>query len=556
MNFKNIILGLFILLVFFTGIGQRPYMPPSEARYIEIAREMVETGDWLTPQINGIPYFEKPPLFYWLQAFQIKNFGMGEYSGRFPTAVLSLLIGLFSYFLARVYESKPVGYWSLAIIASSFLFAAASRIVLLDMPVTAFITFCLGSYMLSFNKKFSGCTKNIFIYLTYFFSALAVLTKGLIGIAIPGLIIFIHLLLQSRLAEVLRFNFFSGLLLFLAIAAPWFVWASLNYEGYFEYFFIFEHFTRYATDSHRRYQPFWFYIPIILLGFLPWTFLMLQGLKAAFKKRKEAFTSFLLIWAIAPVAFFSLSNSKHITYILPSIPPLAIITATYLVSLLQGNNKLKSVSAALVVFGLTLLSIAALIYIRVLPESDPVHADIYRIFDPIIPFFITAGVAMLAALLLRSNYVKLAMLMVGSATTLQLADHTMAKLEYRYNKEISLKVKEALQPGEKVYCLNCYFPDVTVYLNRDITIVESLGELKYGYRYVKPIDMGSFQMMPENFINIAPFWQFQCYNPKNKMYIFMNKSAYQEMLAKPGYSCKWKIFAENKFKVVLTNKDM
>ncbi|MEI7668841.1 MAG: phospholipid carrier-dependent glycosyltransferase, partial [Pseudomonadota bacterium] len=187
------ILTILISALFLINIGARPFSAPSESRYVEIGREMAESGDFVTPRLNYVKYFEKPPLFYWIQALNTKYIGIDAFSARLPTAFFTVLLCLATYFLAMtLYNEKRTAWLSTFVLATTIYTFSLSRIVLVDLPVSLFMVLTLTSF-LYFIKYPESRFRNIAIYLMYVFAALAVLSKGLIGAILPGAVIFLWL---------------------------------------------------------------------------------------------------------------------------------------------------------------------------------------------------------------------------------------------------------------------------------------------------------------------------------------------------------------------------
>lgn len=313
------------VFVYFWGLGDYGFIDPDEGRYAEIPREMIETGDYITPRLNYVLYFEKPPLHYWLTAGAFLLLGENEFAGRLTPVLAGLGCCVLAYVLAlKITREKYAAGLAGLILASSVLWFGTSRLNLTDMTLTFFFTASMVSYYFwNVNGKKSA------LFLFYSFMALSVLTKGLIGVVLPGGIAFLHLLLTKKFRKIPALFSPSAIILFFVIVSPYFVEVCRRNPDYFDFFFIREHFLRYTTTIHARYEPFWFFIPIIVGGFIPWTGLMFDSLRGIFGKCRIIDRDsgiFLGLWFFVPLIFFSASGSKLITYILPCIPPLAILS--------------------------------------------------------------------------------------------------------------------------------------------------------------------------------------------------------------------------------------
>lgn len=329
-------------LLTFQFLGRYPLLEPDEGRYAEIPREMLARADFITPTLNYVKYFEKPPLLYWLNAFSFTLFGQNEFAARLPCALAGLLVILFTYWLGRRLFDRRTGLYAAIITGTGIGFIALARIVLTDMPLTLCLTVSLGSVILAIRS--SGRERSGYFYLAYGAAALAVLAKGLIGIVFPAAIIFLFLLLRRRWRLLLEMRLISGLGLFLLIAAPWFVLVSLRNPEFARFFFIHEHFERFLTKVHQRYEPFWYFFPVLAGVMLPWSVFIPAALKNAWQRRREEegeALAYLSIWALFIFLFFSKSDSKLIPYILPVVPPLALLIAAAFRERLDRGKRLQ-----------------------------------------------------------------------------------------------------------------------------------------------------------------------------------------------------------------------
>ncbi len=364
-----LILAVCLGIPFFQYLGRLPLIDPDEGRYAEIPREMLEQGDLITPTLNYVKYFEKPPLLYWINAASIKLFGQNEFAARFPSALCGLLTVLATYIIARKLYGRRAALISALILGTSAGFVLQSRIILTDMLLTFCLTVALGSFIVAARRE-GRRTRALPWYLFYLFCALAVLAKGLIGMVFPAGIIFFYLLLSRRWRLLSEMRLATGMLLFLAVATPWFVAVSLRNPEFPHFFFIREHFQRFTSTVHGRYQPFWFFVPVLLGTMLPWSFFIPGALVRAWRDRNHEEGRagiYLLIWTAVIFLFFSKSNSKLIPYILPVFPPLAMLIGHRIDLLADGHG--REIKGAALALGLVLLLLgaAALGYAR-LPQ--------------------------------------------------------------------------------------------------------------------------------------------------------------------------------------------
>ncbi|MDR3581430.1 MAG: glycosyltransferase family 39 protein [Oryzomonas sp.] len=380
---------LLILLILFGGafflfLGHAGLIEPDEGRYSEIPREMLEKSDFVTPTLNYIDYFEKPPLHYWLNAISFKLFGMNEFASRFTGTLAGLLTVLLVYHTGRKLFGRREGLFSAFILGTSTGFLAQSRINLTDMTLTFCLSAALCCFIIAANDHERH--KGRYYYSFFLFSALAVLTKGLIGLVFPVGIIIIYLAKTHRWYLLKEMRLPGGIGLFLAVTVPWFVLVSLRNPEFPRFFFIHEHIERFLTKVHGRYQPFWFFIPILLLTMLPWSFYAVRAVARAWGERRHQDGErliFLLIWAAFIFLFFSVSHSKLIPYILPVFPPLAILTGKMFSDLMDREQQ-KTFGPESAILGtlLVAMTVLAVVYPHVrdlapvLTGSGLVQSDI------------------------------------------------------------------------------------------------------------------------------------------------------------------------------------
>ncbi len=332
-------LGVFAVLCFFVlfhNLGGAALIEPDEGRNAEVAREILLLQDWVTPHYDFIPYLDKPMFFYWLVAFAYEIFGVSEWSARLPSALAALGCVLLIYNLARTPLGLWGGLWSSLVLLTSPVFFAFSRAVIFDMTLTFFITASLWSFYRGQNA--GAKSKRGLFLLMYGAMGCATLVKGPIGVIFPGMVIALYLLLTRRLSTLREMELPLGLLLFLLIVAPWYLWAESRNPGYLRYFILEENFLRYLTPHFHRAQPWYYYVGVLAIGFFPWTALIYLPFKNITAALKDERRLFLILWMVLPLLFFSFSAAKQPGYILPVFPPLALMTAEAMASMLASSN--------------------------------------------------------------------------------------------------------------------------------------------------------------------------------------------------------------------------
>ena len=327
--------GLWVLLaaLWCGTLGIRPLYKADESRYGEISREMVASGDWLTPRLNGFKYFEKPPLQYWASAALFELLGEHDWVARLWTALLGIAgIALTLYAGNRLF-GPPTGWYAAAVLAGSPLYVVLGQVNTLDMSVTFFLSAAI----------FALCLRRILWF--WVACALAVLSKGLIGIVLPVGTLVLYLLLRRDWTLIGRLRPVTGGLLFLLIAAPWFIAVSAKNAEFAHFFFVQEHFQRFTTEMHQRVHPWWYFVPVLAAGMVPWLVPLGHAAVRTLRERSDA-ELLLWCWALVVFVFFSASSSKLPPYILPIFPALAVLAARSLTPrLLQVQSGLLLIAA-------------------------------------------------------------------------------------------------------------------------------------------------------------------------------------------------------------------
>jgi 4-amino-4-deoxy-L-arabinose transferase-like glycosyltransferase len=296
-------------------------MGPDEPRYADVAREMYVSGDYITPQLAGEPWFEKPVLMYWLAAIGYALFGVGEFGARFPSALAATVSVFMIYWCGRRVFSRGVGFSAAFIMATSVGFFALARAASMDMLLTATLTSALAFFLVALNTDDE--TRRWYLYGFYASLGFGVLAKGPVAILLPTLILGVFMLWRGTRHEWKKWHP-EGILITGLISAPWYLAVTwVNGWEFIEVFFLNHNLQRFTSEVHGHAQPFYFYAPVLLLILFPWSFALIPAIRGRYT-RSEQLT---LLWALVPLVFFSLSGSKLPAYILPVLPPLALLCA-------------------------------------------------------------------------------------------------------------------------------------------------------------------------------------------------------------------------------------
>ncbi len=333
-----IALLLAFVLIWFMNIEFRSLVHPDEGRYAEIAREMAATGDWVTPRLNGIKYFEKPALQYWITAAAYDVFGVRHWTARAWPALAGCLGVLFIGYVGFRIGGPTLGVYSAAALGGCVWWILNAHVLTLDTGLSFWMSVGMGSLLIAQRADATVREQRNWMLAAWAALALAVLSKGLIGIVLPGAVVVLYSLLTHDWNLWRRLYLGKGALLFLAIAVPWFVVVSIRNAEFFDFFFIHEHFTRFLTNEAKRTAPWWYFVPILAVGILPWLTLFAWTAKRSWTdapadRNGFCWQRFVLVWAAFIFVFFSLSGSKLSSYILPIFPALALVIARQLVTI-------------------------------------------------------------------------------------------------------------------------------------------------------------------------------------------------------------------------------
>ena len=335
-----------LYLCYFHNLDAIGLVGPDEPRYAWIARDMAETGDWITPHLYGSPWFEKPPLYYWSAALSFELFGVSETSARLPSAICALLATLAMAWLGwRIYGAETAR-WLLLVLPTSLAMIAFSNAAATDMPFAATLTIAmvfaanlsgLVPSRSSEERQVPSRWPDLFSFSTSlnalllgFFLGLAVLAKGPAAIILSGGAVFVCAGFTKRWRGAFRCLHPLAIAAFCVTALPWYITCARRNPDFFRVFIIEHNFKRFLTPEFQHLQPFWYYAGILLVAFLPWTLLLLystiRGLLNLWRKRTiPPSTLFLLCWSVFVVIFFSISKSKLPGYVLPAVPAIALL---------------------------------------------------------------------------------------------------------------------------------------------------------------------------------------------------------------------------------------
>ncbi len=496
------LLLLAVALIWFGNLEYRKLVKPDEGRYAEIPREMVVSGDWTTPRLNELKYFEKPPLQYWATAVAYEVFGEHQWTSRLWAALTGFAGLLLTFFAGVRLFGREAGLYAALLLGGAMLYSMMAHINTLDMGVTLFISLGIFAFLLA---QQSAGTKNHWMLLAWVALGFSVLSKGLMGLVLPGAALVLYSMLQRDLTLWKRMQWGYGLLLFFLVTAPWFYLVMKANPEFFHFFFIHEHFERFTTKEHGRYQPWYYFIPILLLGMLPWTLVMFRALVRSWQAGAgRAFSAerFLLIWAVFIYVFFSISKSKLPSYLLPMFPALALLMGQQLAQMRARQLFwLVAPVVPLAAMGLVLAAISSRF------ADTPEQTEMYGAYATwLIIATVVWLVGLVAALvcLRRDNkmaaLVGLALSTVIAAQLMSSGYNTIAKERSAYY--IAEAIRPVATPDVPFYSVGMYEQTLPFYLKRTFTLVNFQDEMYFG------IGQEPERWIPD-YASFAKVWQQQ-----------------------------------------------
>jgi len=328
-----LLLAGFCGFLFFFGLAYFGLIGADEPRYAQVAREMLARHDWITPTLGGTPWLEKPPLYYWQAMLAYGIFGVSDWAARLPSAVDATLMVVATYlFLKRFRPGVQLD--GALMTASAAGVIGLARAASTDMPLTAMFTIAMLAWYAWYESK-----SHRYLGLFYCFLAFGMLAKGPVAPVLAAIIIVIFAAAKNDYRLLWRTLWIPGILLFCALALPWYIAVQMKNPEFFRIFILQHNFARFGTNLYRHKEPFWYYAPVVLLGLIPWTVFvaasLVETIRVWWAERREmlgsedALNAFLVIWLVAPIIFFSFSQSKLPGYIVPALPAGTLLLAEY-----------------------------------------------------------------------------------------------------------------------------------------------------------------------------------------------------------------------------------
>ena len=473
-------------MVFFFHLGSYGLWEPDEARYAEIGREMLALGNFIVPHLNYVPYIEKPPLLYWLTALCFKMFGLNELAARLVPALSALGTVTATFFFVRRTFDRRRAMLAAAILTTAPIFAVMAQVLTTDMLLTALITAALYALFMHYLDGGWWC------WIAYLAMAAATLTKGPVGMALPVASMAVFLWWEGELSGAIRrFHALAGFLLMVAIVAPWFVAISLKEPGYVDFYFVGEYLKRALVPSYSHREPFYYYVPVIIGGLLPWS--VLVPFLTWRRMSPNPARRYCLAASATIIGLFSLASAKLIPYVLPAFPPLAVLIADGVASCAWPDEELsggpgapdsrilKEVGPLISLTGVGIIVVAILAPMFRSPYPIAVRPALYGIGA----VAIAGGAAMTFAFLARKAGAGLTLLVLTLAGALLVG--TYARLEAEPLRSYARLSREVARraPDATLICYRRYVQSLPFYTRRRVILLGPETELTYGAHHSK-----------------------------------------------------------------------
>ncbi len=469
---------LVLAAAWFATLQVRPMFDPDEGRYAEIPREMAASGDWLTPRFDGLKYFEKPPLQYWATAAVYSTFGVSEWTSRLWTVGLAFACLPMVFGWTRRLYGRNAALAAVVALCVSPYFGIVGHLDLLDAGFSFWLTGAVFAFTLAQSAAVGSRDERRWMLIAWAAAALAILSKGIVVGVLTGASLIVYSAIERDIRPWKRLHAAVGVPLFLVIGAPWFILVSLRNPDFPEFFFIHEHFARFLTTVHQRVEPWWFFLPPLLLGVLPWARGFVGGVLHAWRDTGPTPQfkplRFLLIFAVFTLVFFSASGSKLAPYIQPMFPPLAAVMGVYFV---QRGGFLRSIAVITAIL-ISVVAVGVLIYSAIHNSFIPQAATVW------------SAVAVLVMLVaVSASWRKQGTDDIAPAVVIAAAaafgwQCFMTALGIvppaRSARDLVTSVLPYVHPQTQLYSVGQFRETISPYLQRTLTVVGFEGELEFG----------------------------------------------------------------------------
>ncbi len=486
-----------IAVLALANLGSRDLLHPDEGRYAEIAREMAATGDFVTPRLNGLKYFEKPPLQYWITALAYRAFGVHEWTARLWPA-LAGLVAVAAVGVGGAMLGGPVlGTFAAVALAGTLWHAGMAQILSLDAGLACFLAIAFCAFAVAQQPERSASARRSWMWLAWAALAGATLSKGPVGLVLAAGAVVVYSALCRDYALWRRLHLISGLALYLALTAPWFIAVARANGEFLSFFFIHEHLDRFLTQEHQRTGAWYYFVPLALAGSLPWLAALAYGAHRAWRDPATPRGSFswrrlALVWAAFVFVFFSASGSKLPSYILPMFAPLALVAADLLVTLPPATLVRLTLPGAILAFLAAVAVFAGYDSVVDQLSGGPQPVEILAAYGPWLKgaVAVAAAGAMAAAAAFAftdaapmARFTGTALLSLSTLSAVVIAVAGFDAFSPTRSTSAILRAAQADAPFARdapVYQIAMYDQTVPFYLDRTTTVVAFRDELALG----------------------------------------------------------------------------
>lgn len=318
----------------------RPLLLPDEGRYVGVAWGMLDVGQAWVPRLDGLPFFHKPPLFYWVTALSLQLFGVNEWAARMCSVLGATLMVAMLFWFLKTFAGRRVAIVAAIILATAPFFFGGGQYANLDMTVAGVITATVILGAAAVFRIERGEAYRVVLTLAYAAAGFGFLAKGLIGIVLPGGIVVFWLAGRRRFDLMRRLFIWQGFVALAVVALPWMVYMEWCYPGFFRYYIVYQQFQRFLETGFNNQLPFWFYVPVLLVATLPWSTQAWRLASANYWKNPElgSLRGLMVSWFLVVLIFFSIPSSKLVGYVLPLLPPFVFFLAELFAIRLSGEN--------------------------------------------------------------------------------------------------------------------------------------------------------------------------------------------------------------------------
>jgi 4-amino-4-deoxy-L-arabinose transferase-like glycosyltransferase len=481
---RPLLITLLFILLWGIGLSTRSITRPDEGRYAEISREITLSHNWVTPRLNAIPYFEKPPLQYWAGAISMQVLGPTPLAARLWSALMGLLGCLLVWRAGNRLLGARAGLYGALVLGSGVYYAVLGHVNSLDMGVSVWMAASLFAFLRA------QVEDRRWMMAAWGAAAAALLSKGLMALVLPGITLVLYSLLTRDADLWKRLDPVRGLLILTAIAGPWFLLCASANPQFLQFFFIHEHVQRFMSTVHQRVEPAWYFIPILLAGLLPWTGQLWTALRRPFtpsETRAFSPSKFLAIYVLVVLVFFSLSGSKLPSYILPAFPALALLIGgalSHQKTFPHSPLWLGLAWAALLAFAAAVLGfpdVAAQWGIH--PDVDE---DMVAAYQQFAPYILAASTALLIGTVfaqralqqpLRAT-VHLALAALLSTQLLLLGSDKLS--DFTSSADMAQTLAPEFSAASHIYSVGTYDQTLDYYTHRTVVLVAFEDELAFG----------------------------------------------------------------------------